>query len=107
LKTDDRSKFRAKEKDIIALLDALQELFQENRDKVTPKQVAERVGQKLHKQVTLHLVANAYTSLGFITRKSNKSGEGYYLIPSPGLLTEKRVQFCKDAISSNDQRPKH
>ena len=107
MKIDDRTKFRATEKDITALLDALQELFQENRGKVAPKQVAERMGQKLHKQVPLHRVANAYTSLGFVTRKSNKSGEGYYLIPNPGLLTEKRAQFCKDAINSNNQQPKH
>jgi hypothetical protein len=41
--TTDRSKFRAKERDIVALLDALQELFQEHKDKVTPKEVGERM----------------------------------------------------------------
>ena len=83
LKINDRSKFRAKQEDIIALLDALQESFQEHKDEVTSKEVAARMGQKLHKQVPLHIVANAYTSLGFITRKSNKSGEGYYLMLNP------------------------
>jgi hypothetical protein len=107
LKVDDRSKFRVKKEDIIALLDALQELFQEHKDEVTPKEVAARMGQKLHKQVPLHLVANAYTSLGFITRKSNKSGEGYYLIPNPILLAERRFEFCKNTISSSNQQPKH
>jgi hypothetical protein len=63
LKTDDKSKFRAKKGDIIALLDALQESFQEYRDKVTPKQVAARMGQKLHKQIPLHLVTNTYTGI--------------------------------------------
>jgi hypothetical protein len=107
LRTDDRSKFRAKEKDIIALLDALKELFQENKDKVTPKKVAERMGQKLHKQIPLYKASGVYLSLGFMTRKSNKSGEGYYLIPSPGLLAEKRAQFCKDDINSNNLQTKN
>jgi hypothetical protein len=88
LKTDDRSKFRAKKEDIIALLDALQESFQDHKDKVTPKEVAERMGQKLHKQNPLHLVTNTYASLGCVTRKSTKSGEGYFLIPNPSLLAE-------------------
>jgi hypothetical protein len=92
--TTDRSKFRAKERDIVALLDALQELFQESGDEVTPKEVGERMGQKLHKQIPLHMVANAYTSLGFVTRKGNKSGEGRFLVPNPELLAEKRSQFC-------------
>ena len=92
--TTDRSKFRAKERDIIALLDALQELFQESKDEVTPKEVSERMGQKLHKQIPIHLVTDIYTSLGFVTRKSNKSGEGRFLVPNPELLAEKRSQFC-------------
>jgi hypothetical protein len=104
---NDRSKFRAKKEDIVALLDVLQELFQENRDKVTPKQVAARIQQKLHKPIPLHLVTNTYASLGFVTKKSNKSGEGYFLIPNPSLLAERRSQFCKDAISLINQRPKH
>jgi hypothetical protein len=101
LKTDDRSKFRAKKEDIVALLDALQESFQKYRDKVTPKEVAARMGQKLHKQIPLHVVTDTYASLGFVTRKSNKSGEGYYLIPNPSLLAERRSQFCKGESGSS------
>ena len=89
------------------MLDALKELFQENKDKVTPKKVAERMGQKLHKQIPLYKASGVYLSLGFMTRKSNKSGEGYYLIPSPGLLAEKRAQFCKDDINSNNLQTKN
>ena len=106
MKTYDRSKFRAKKEDIIALVDALHELFQENTNKVTPKQVAERMGQKLQKQIPLHMVANAYSSLGFVTRRGSKSGEGYYLVPNPNLLRERRSQFCKDAIISKNQKRK-
>jgi hypothetical protein len=48
LKIEDRSKFRAKKEDIVALLDALQESFHEHKEKVTPKEVAAKVGQKLN-----------------------------------------------------------
>ena len=101
MKTDDRSKFRAKKEDIVALLDALQESFQKYRDKVTPKEVAARMGQKLHKQIPLPLVNDTHSLLDFVTRKSNKSGEGYYLIPNPSLLAERRSQFCKGESGSS------
>ena len=93
--TDDRSKFRAKKEDIVALLDALEELFQEHRDKVTPKQVAARMGQKLHKQIPLHLATDTYASFGFITKKAIKHGEESQIIPNPELLAKIRAQFCK------------
>jgi hypothetical protein len=44
MKIDDRSLYRPKQKDMVALLDALQELFQESGDEVTPKQLKERMG---------------------------------------------------------------
>jgi hypothetical protein len=37
MKIDARSLYREKQKDMEALLDALQELFQEHKNKVTPK----------------------------------------------------------------------
>jgi hypothetical protein len=102
LTTNDRSKFRAKKEDIVALLDALQELFKEHRDKVTPKRVAERMAQKLHKQIPLHIVDDITASLGFITMRGTKHGETNYIIPNPELLAERRDQFCKDDFSSNN-----
>jgi len=60
---------------MVALLDALQESFQESGDEVTPKQLKERMEQKLHTQVPLHLVVSAHTSLGFVSRKGRKHGE--------------------------------
>ena len=99
--TTDRSKFRAKERDIVALLNALQELFQESGDEVTPKQLKERMEQKLHTQVPLHLVVSAYTSLGFVSRKSSKHGEERFIIPNPALLAERRAQFLRADISPN------
>lgn len=102
MKTDDRSKYRAKERDIIALLDSLQELFKEYGDRVTPSKLAERMQQKLNEQVPLHMVSYIYTILGFITRKMDDNKGGYYIIPNPRLLAEKRTQFCKGDISSTN-----
>ena len=75
------------------MLDALEELFQEHRNKVTPKQVAARMGQKLHKQIPLHLVTGTYASFGFITKKAIKQAEESQIIPNPELLAEIRAQF--------------
>jgi hypothetical protein len=86
---------------MVALLDALQELFQESGDEVTPTQLKERMEQKLKTQVPLHVVVYAYTSLGFVARKGRKNGEERFIIPNPALLTERRAQFLRDDISSN------
>ena len=106
LKTDDRSKFRAKKEDIITLLDALQELFEEQGEKVSPKQVAERMGQKLHKNIPLHIVADITVSLGFITTRGTKHGETSYIIPNPELLAERSAQFCTNGIGTNHHQTK-
>jgi len=98
--TNDRSLYRAKQKDMVALLDAIQELFQESGDEVTPKQLKERMEQKLHAQVPLHLVVSAYTSLGFVSRKGRKNGEERFIIPNPALLAERRAQFLRADLSS-------
>ena len=105
MKIDDRSLYRAKQKDMVALLDALQELFRESGDEVTPTQLKERMEQKLHTQVPLHVVVSAYTSLGFVSRKGRKHGEERFIIPNPALLAEKRAQFLIADISS-DKKPK-
>ena len=99
--TNDRSLYRTKQKEMVALLDALQELFQESGDEVTPKQLKERMEQKLHTKVPLHLVVSAYTSLGFVSRKSSKHGEERFIIPNPALLAERRAQFLRADISPN------
>ena len=101
MKIDDRSLYRAKQKDMVALLDALQEFFQESGDEVTPTQLKERMEQKLKTQVPLHVVVYAYTSLGFVARKGRKNGEERFIIPNPALLTERRAQFLRDDIFSN------
>jgi len=95
-KTENRSIFRAKEGDIAVMLDCLAELFQERGDEVMPKDVAERMEQKLHRHIHHHVAAYLYTSLGFVTRKLSVRPNGckIYIIPDPKLLAEKRAQFC-------------
>ena len=69
VKTEDRSIFRAREGDMAVMLDSLAELFQERGDEVMPKDVAERMEQKLHRNIHHHVAAYLYTSLGFVTRR--------------------------------------
>jgi len=95
-----------RKQDIAAMLDSLQELFQEYGDKVTPKHLAERMQQKLNEQVPLHMVSYIYTILGFITRKTDDNKGGYYIIHNSKLLAEKRAQFCKADISSTNHQSK-
>ena len=95
MKIDDRSLYRAKQKDMVALLDALQELFQESGDEVTPKQIKERMEQKLQTQVPLHLVVSAYTSLGFVSRKGRKHGDRTFYYPQPRVISGKTGSILK------------
>ena len=101
MRIDDRSLYRAKQKDMVTLLDALQELFHESGDEVTPKQLKERIEQKLHTQIPLHVVVYIYTSLGFVARKGRKHGEERFIIPNSALLAERRAQFLNADIPSN------
>jgi 16S rRNA C1402 N4-methylase RsmH len=69
LRINDKDRYRGKEIYVEAVLDVLEELFQEYGDKVTPKIVADRLVQKLRKQIPLHRVALTYTYLGFLTER--------------------------------------
>jgi hypothetical protein len=97
LKSNDRSLFRLKDGDIAVMLDCLDELFRERGDEVMPKDLAERMEQKLHRHIHHHPAAYLYTSLGFVTKRVNASPNGskYYIIPNPKLLAEKLAQFSK------------
>ncbi len=97
MKSNDRSLFRLKDGDIAVMLDCLDELFRERGDEVMPKDLAERMEQKLHRHIHHHTAAYLYTSLGFVTKRVNASPNGskYYIIPNPKLLAEKLAQFSK------------
>ena len=79
--------------DIPAMLDSLQELFNEYGDAVRPTLLVERMEQKLHRRVPMHVAAYLYTSQGFVTRRGNGQNN-YCIIPNFELLAEKRAQFC-------------
>jgi hypothetical protein len=88
----DTNKYQ-KELEYSALLDSLQELFQE-RGEVTATDIAERMEQKLHRHVSTYAAGYLYTTLGFVARA--KSGQTrYYIVPNLELLEERRAQFCK------------
>ena len=81
--------------DIPVMLDCLQELFDEYGDKVTPTLLVERVESKLHRRVSMHVVAYQYTSLGFVTKRIPGTSSHYCIIPNYALLAEKQAQYCK------------
>jgi hypothetical protein len=69
----------------------------ERGDAVTPTDVAERMGQKLHRHISPYIAGYLYTTLGFVSR-SRKGQAGrprYFIVPNPELLAEKRAQFRK------------
>ena len=79
------------------MLDCLDELFRERGDEVMPKDLAERMEQKLHRHIHHHTAAYLNTSLGFVTKRVNESPNGskYYINPNPKLLAEKLAQLSK------------
>jgi len=88
--------------DTTAMLDSLQELFQEHGDKVTATLVAERMEKKLHRHIHLNRAAYLYRILGFYSRcgKGHNEGSKYFIIPDHELLARCRMQYCKGNTES-------
>jgi len=59
-----------KSREVPALLDSLQELFNELNDRVAPADVAERMSQKLNRTISLPQVAILMREAGFYTMKA-------------------------------------
>jgi len=74
----------------------------ERGDAVTPTDVAERMGQKLHRHISTY-IAGYLTTLGFVSRarKGQTGRPRYFIVPNPELLAEKRAQFN---ISVSDKK---
>jgi hypothetical protein len=93
------------EGDFTVMLDSLNELFQECGVYVTPKDLATRMEQKLHRNIHYNFAAYLYTLLGFETR----SGIGLedrvsrYIVFNPELLAQKRGQFCQADIAVSNK----
>jgi hypothetical protein len=104
MKSKDANGYEPKERDIPVLLDSLQELFQEHGDTVTPTLLAERMEEKLHRHISPYVVSYLYTTLGFVSSPRSKyQGRGYYVVPNPKLLAEKRAQFCQSNNNESDK----
>jgi hypothetical protein len=91
------------EEDTAAMLDSLQELFQERGDKVTAKLIADRMERKLHRHIHYHRAAYLYRLMGFNAIRGNRYSDNskYYVVPDLELLAEKRTQFCKLSEDKN------
>jgi hypothetical protein len=83
--------------DIAIILDSLQELFHERGDTVTPKQLAGRMGNKMHRHVHYTYATFLCTLLGFVTRNGIEAGDkdSRYIVFDPELLAQKRAQYCE------------
>jgi hypothetical protein len=90
--------------DIAVILDSLQELFRERGDTVTPKQLAERMENKMHRHIHYTYATYLCTLLGFVTRNGIKAGDkdSHYIVFDLELLAQRRAQYCetsKEVIS--------
>ena len=92
--------------DIAAILDSLQELFRERGDAVTPKQLAKRMENKIHRHVHYTYATYLCTLLGFVTRNGIEVGdkESRYIVFDPELLAQKRAQYCEIPEKLNEMK---
>jgi hypothetical protein len=81
------------EEDTAAMLDSLQELFQEHGDRVTATLLANRMETKLNRHIHHHRAAYLYRLHGFYSRCGKESK--YYVIPDFDLLARLRMKYCK------------
>ena len=81
--------------DIPVMLDSLQELFNEYGDTVTPTLLVKRMESKLHRHVSMHVVAYQYTSLGFVTKRIPGTSSHYSIIPNHELLAENKPSIVR------------
>ena len=83
--------------DIAIILDSLQELFLECGDAVTPKQLAGRMENKMHRHVHYTYATYLCTLLGFVTGNGFEAGDkdSRYIVFDPELLAQKRAQYCR------------
>ena len=92
--------------DIAVILDSLQELFRERGDAVAPKQLAERMENKIHRHVHYIYATYLCTLLGFVTRNGIEAGDkdSRYIVFDPELLAQKRAQYCDIPEKLNEMK---
>jgi hypothetical protein len=92
--------------DFTVVLDSLQELFSERGDAVTPKQLAARMENKIHRHVHYTYATYLSSVLGFVTRNGIEAGDkdSRYIVFDPELLVQKRAQYCKIPEKLNEMK---
>ena len=92
--------------DIAVILDSLQELFHERGETVTPKQLAERMENKMHGHVHYTYATYLCTLLGFVTRDGIEAGDknSRYIVFDPEPLAQKRAQYCDIPEKLNEMK---
>ena len=83
--------------DLSVMIDCLAELFQEDRDRVKPIRLAERMSVRLKRTISFHYASHLFILCGFVTRRSiiRSDNNSYYVIPDDDLLARCRTQHCK------------
>ena len=92
--------------DFAVVLDSLKELFHENPDVVTPKLLAARIEQKLHRHIHYTYATYLCMLLGFTTRKGIGFGkrDTRYTVFDPELLAQKRAQYREIPEKLNEMK---
>jgi hypothetical protein len=103
MKAESTNKYQ-KERNIPVLVDSLQELFQEQGDKVTPTELAVRMEQKLHSHIS-QFFCRLYIHnprVCFLPRNSYICWRDY-IVPNLELLAERQAQFCQHDTNESDK----
>jgi len=86
------TEFLIRNKDIPMMVESLGELFQEKGVMVKPVDLADRMSQKLNRQIKFHYASYLFSQLGFVTRISSgfKDRNSRYIIPDYELMEKMR-----------------
>jgi len=77
------------------MLDCLDELFRECGDTITPKVLASRMEQKLHRRVHYSFATYLYTLSGFVTKPGIGNNDRFarFIVYNPELIAVQRARL--------------
>ena len=83
------------EGDFVVMLDCLDELFRECGDTITPKVLASRMEQKLHRRVHYSFATYLYTLSGFVTKPGIGNNDRFarFIVYNPELIAVQRARL--------------
>jgi hypothetical protein len=81
--------------DFVVMLDCLDELFRECGDTITPKVLASRMEQKLHRRVHYSFATYLYTLSGFVTKPGIGNNDRFarFIVYNPELIAVQRARL--------------